>query len=61
LGGTQLLELTRIFRTSQCPEHRGGLQRHGFRRFHEFIQVALVGTGPFHQPSGVIADAGEVF
>jgi len=62
LGGTQLLELTRIgFGTSQCPKHRGGLQRHGFRRFYEFVQVALLGTGPFHHPSRVIADACEVF
>jgi hypothetical protein len=37
------------------------LTRHSFRRFDELVEVAFVGTRPFHLPSGVIADVCQMF
>jgi hypothetical protein len=37
------------------------LTRNFFRHVHEVIEVALVGTRPFHHPSGAIADVCEMF
>jgi hypothetical protein len=62
LIGTQTAQPIRMrIGSGECRRQRGGVTRHSFRRFDELVEVAFVGTRPFHHPSGAIADVYEMF
>jgi len=62
LIGTQTAQSIRIgLGSGECHRQRRGLTRNSVRHVHEVIQFALVGTRPFHHPSGAIANVCEMF